>query len=142
MRPKHQVLLLTQNEIELSTLRMLLDVRGFRVLATDSIEQACGWLQDTSIDLHALVTDLPYGQAYENLIGMRPDMRVVWMGAGESKVSEILRMAVDFIVPRQRDHTHLIDTIKQACARRRGPLQYIPLPKWFREQNSDKGEAA
>jgi two-component system response regulator CpxR len=123
MKPKKTILCVDDNEQALSIRKILLETRGYRVLACNNGEQALEAFHRGGIDL--VLTDLIMpgvdgSRLIEEIKNLSPQTPVVLI-SGRVKISEREKLADLFLPKGMYEPAELLERIRLLLVRKRGP---------------------
>jgi len=123
MKPKKTILIVDDNEQALSIRKVLLETRGYRVVACSNGEQALGAFQRGGIDL--VLTDLVMpgvdgSQLIQEIKKYSPQTPAVLI-SGRVKIYERDTLADVFLPKGMYEPADLLERIRLLLVRKRGP---------------------
>jgi CheY-like chemotaxis protein len=121
MRPKKVILCVDDNEQDLSVLKFLLQIKGYRVLETSHPEEATAIFLENFVDLVIADSKMP-GIDGDQLIGKLKQItsRTPMMLLGDPKKDMVIH-ADALVCKRTTSPTELCERVKIMSARKRGP---------------------
>jgi CheY-like chemotaxis protein len=124
MRPKKVLLVVDDNEQQLSVTKFMLETKGYRVLGAASGQEAIAIFSATyQVDLvmaDATMPQMSGAQLVERLKRMKPYVPMMLLGDGVAATGEVY--AADAMIARKNCSTQeLLERIKVMSARKRGP---------------------
>jgi two-component system response regulator CpxR len=127
MKPKKTILCVDDNEQALSIRKIMLETRGYRVLAFNSGEQALVAFRQGGVDL--VLTDLIMpGVDGSRLIAevknISPQIPVVLI-SGRTKIYERETLADVFLPKGMYEPADLLERIRVLLVRKRGPKRHV-----------------
>jgi two-component system response regulator CpxR len=130
MKPKKTILCVDDNEQALSIRKVLLETRGYRVLACNSGEQALEAFRRGGVDL--VLTDLIMpgvdgSRLIEEVKRMSPQTPTLLI-SGRAKVYERETLADVFLSKGKYEPAELLERIRLLLVRKRGPKPHGPVP--------------
>ena len=133
MKPKKTVLCVDDNEQALSIRKIMLETRGYRVLAYNSGEQALEAFRRGGVDL--VLTDLIMpgvdgSRLIEEIKNLSPQTPAVLI-SGRTKIYECQTLADVFLPKGMYEPADLLERIRLLLVRKRGPKR--PLETRARE---------
>jgi two-component system, OmpR family, response regulator CpxR len=129
MKPKKTILCVDDNEQSLSIRKILLETRGYRVLACNSGEMALEAFRRGGVDL--VVTDLIMpgvdgSKLIEEIKRLSPQTPAVLI-SGHSKIYERETLADLFLPKGTYEPAELLERIRLLLVRKRGPKRPMEL---------------
>ena len=123
MKPKKTILCVDDNEQALSIRKILLETRGYRVLACNSGQQALDAFRRGGVDL--VLTDLIMpgvdgSRLIEEIKRVSPQIPAVLI-SGRSKIYERETLADVFLSKGMYEPAELLERIRVLLVRKRGP---------------------
>jgi two-component system response regulator CpxR len=130
MKPKKTILCVDDNEQNLSIRKILLETRGYRVLACNSGELALEAFRRGGVDL--VLTDLLMpgvdgSRLIEEVKRLSPQTPAVLI-SGRIKVYERETLADLFLPKGMYEPAELLERIRVLLVRKRGPKRQVELP--------------
>jgi two-component system, OmpR family, response regulator CpxR len=130
MKPKKTILCVDDNEQNLSIRKVLLETRGYRVLACNSGELALEAFRRGGVDL--VLTDLLMpgvdgSRLIEEVKRLSPQTPAVLI-SGRIKVYERETLADLFLPKGMYEPAELLERIRVLLVRKRGPKRQVELP--------------
>ncbi len=124
MRPKKVILIVDDNEQELSVMKFMLSTNGYRVLAStngqDAIAQFSGTLQIDLVLVDASMPQMNGRQLVERLKKMASHVPMILLGDTQATAGDI-HMADAMLAKKNCSAQELLERIKVMSARKRGP---------------------
>ena len=124
MRPKKVILIVDDNEQELSVTKFMLSTNGYRVLAASSGQDAIAhFSREQQIDLVLVDASMPQmsgRQLVERLKKMASHVPMILLGEAQAGGGEI-HMADALLAKKNCSAQELLERIKLMSARKRGP---------------------
>jgi two-component system, OmpR family, response regulator CpxR len=129
MKPKKTILCVDDNEQALSIRKVLLETRGYRVIACNSGEQGLAAFRLGGIDL--VLTDLIMpgvdgSRLIEEVKSLSPHTPVVLI-SGRVKIYERETLADVFLPKGMYEPAELLERIRLLLVRKRGPKRQVEL---------------
>jgi CheY-like chemotaxis protein len=129
MKPKKTILCVDDNEQSLSIRKIMLETRGYRVLAFNSGEQALEAFRRGGIDL--VLTDLVMpgsdgARLIEEIKNLSPQTPAVLI-SGRTKINERETFADLFLAKGMHEPAELLERIRLLLVRKRGPKRHVEL---------------
>ena len=129
MKPKKTILCVDDNEQSLSIRKILLETRGYRVLACNSGETALEAFRRGGIDL--VLTDLIMpgvdgSRLIEEIKKLSPQIPAVLI-SGRTKIYERETLADVFLPKGRYEPADLLERIRLLLVRKRGPKRSVDL---------------
>jgi CheY-like chemotaxis protein len=128
MKPKKTILCVDDNEQHLSIRKILLETRGYRVVACSSCALALEAFQRGGVDLVltdlVMTTGIDGSQLIEQIKTISPQTPAVLI-SGRVKVYERDSMADVFLSKGMYEPAELLDRIRVLLIRKRGPKRQI-----------------
>ncbi|MGO8983948.1 MAG: response regulator [Terriglobales bacterium] len=129
MKPKKTILCVDDNEQALSIRKILLETRGYRVLACNNGEQALEAFRRGGVDL--VLTDLIMpgvdgSRLIEEVKRVSPQTPAVLI-SGRSKIYERDTLADVFLPKGMYEPADLLERIRLLLVRKRGPKRQVEL---------------
>jgi CheY-like chemotaxis protein len=129
MKPKKTILCVDDNESALSIRKIMLETRGYRVLACNSGEQALEAFRRGGIDL--VLTDLIMPgvdgtKLIEEIKRVSPQTPAILI-SGRSKIYERETVADVFLPKGMYEPMDLLERIRQLLVRKRGPKRTVEI---------------
>src|SRR5271166_794200 len=129
MKPKKTILCVDDNEQSLSIRKILLETRGYRVLACNSGEMALEAFRRGGVDL--VITDLIMpgvdgSKLIEEIKRVSPQTPAVLI-SGHSKIYERDTLADLFLPKGMYEPAELLERIRLLLVRKRGPKRHVEL---------------
>lgn len=129
MKPKKTILCVDDNEQSLSIRKILLETRGYRVIACNNGEQALEAFRRGRVDL--VLTDLVMpgvdgSQLIEAIKGLSPQTPAVLI-SGRVKIYERDTLADVFLPKGMYEPAELLERIRLLLVRKRGPKRPLEL---------------
>ena len=129
MKPKKTILCVDDNEQSLSIRKILLETRGYRVLACNSGETALEAFRRGGIDL--VLTDLIMpgvdgSRLIEEIKKLAPQIPAVLI-SGRTKIYERETLADVFLPKGMYEPADLLERIRLLLVRKRGPKRSVDL---------------
>jgi two-component system response regulator CpxR len=126
MKPKKTILCVDDNEQSLSIRKVLLETRGYRVLAFNNGEQALEAFRNGSVDL--VLTDLMMpgvdgSRLIEEVKRLSPHTPAVLL-SGRVKIYERETLADVFLPKGMYEPVDLLERIRVLLVRKRGPKRH------------------
>jgi CheY-like chemotaxis protein len=123
MKPKRTILCVDDNEQSLSIRKVLLETRGYRVLAYSDAQQALQRFSQGGVDL--VLTDLIMpgidgSKLIESIKGLSPDTPAILL-SGKIKIYERETGADVFLAKGMYAPADLLERIRLLLVRKRGP---------------------
>jgi len=130
MKPKKTILCVDDNEQNLSIRKILLETRGYRVLACNSGELALEAFRRGGVDL--VLTDLLMpgvdgSRLIEEIKNLSPQTPAVLI-SGRTKIYERETMADVFLPKGMYEPADLLERIRLLLVRKRGPKRPLDIP--------------
>jgi two-component system, OmpR family, response regulator CpxR len=127
MKPKKTILCVDDNEQALSIRKVLLETRGYRVIACNSGEQGLAAFRCGGVDL--VLTDLIMpgvdgSRLIEEVKSLSPQTPVVLI-SGRVKIYERETLADVFLPKGMYEPAELLERIRLLLVRKRGPKRHI-----------------
>lgn len=129
MKPKRTILCVDDNEQSLSIRKVMLETRGYRVLAYSNAQQALERFQQGGVDL--VLTDLIMpgidgSKLIEDVKGMSPETPAILL-SGKVKIYERDSGADVFLAKGMHAPVDLLERIRLLLIRKRGPKRHARL---------------
>lgn len=129
MKPKKTILCVADNEQSLSIRKILLETRGYRVLACNSGEGALDAFRRGGVDL--VLTDLIMpgvdgSRLVEEIKNLSPQTPAVLI-SGRTKVYERETLADVFLSKGMYEPADLLERIRLLLVRKRGPKRQVEI---------------
>ena len=129
MKPKKTILCVDDNEQALSIRKVMLETRGYRVLAYNSGEQALEAFRRGGVDL--VLTDLIMpgvdgSRLIEEIKNLSPQTPAVLI-SGRTKIYERQTLADVFLPKGMYEPADLLERIRLLLVRKRGPKRPVEL---------------
>jgi CheY-like chemotaxis protein len=129
MKPKKTILCVDDNEQSLSIRKILLETRGYRVIACNSSEQALEAFRRGGVDL--VLTDLIMpgvdgSRLIEEIKKLSPQTPAVLI-SGRTKIYERETLADLFLPKGMYEPADLLERIRLLLVRKRGPKRQVEL---------------
>jgi two-component system response regulator CpxR len=129
MKPKKTILCVDDNEQALSIRKILLETRGYRVLACNSGETALDAFRRGGVDL--VITDLMMpgvdgSRLIEEVKRVSPQIPTVLI-SGRVKIYERETQADVFLSKGMYEPAELLERIRLLLVRKRGPKRHVDL---------------
>ena len=123
MKPKRTILCVDDNEQSLSIRKVMLETRGYRVLACHNGEDALSCFRRGGIDL--VITDLVMPgtdgiKLIEEIKNISPEVPAVWR-SGKVRLYDRDTRADVFLPKGMHDPAELLERIRLLLVRKRGP---------------------
>jgi CheY-like chemotaxis protein len=128
MRPKKIILCVDHNENELSVLKFMLGIHGYRVVSATSGQEAIGIFAETQVDLVLADTNMPLmsgSQLVTRLKQMSGHVPMILLGDPQKMTGEVHHADL-LLAKRNCPPTELLDRVKTMCSRKRGPRKGVP----------------
>jgi CheY-like chemotaxis protein len=130
MKPKKTILCVDDNEQSLSIRKILLETRGYRVLASNNGQAALEMFRHGGVDL--VITDLIMpgvdgSRLIEEIKSISPQTPAVLI-SGRVKIYEQETLADVFLPKGMYEPAELLERIRLLLVRKRGPKRPIDLP--------------
>jgi two-component system response regulator CpxR len=130
MKPKKTILCVDDNEQALSIRKILLETRGYRVLACNSGEKALETFRRGGIDL--VLTDLMMpgvdgSRLIDEVKSISPQTPAVLL-SGRVKIYERETLADVFLPKGMYEPAELLERIRVLLVRKRGPKRQVEIP--------------
>ena len=127
MKPKKTILCVDDNEQALSIRKIMLETRGYRVLACNSGQQALDAFRRGGVDL--VLTDLIMpgvdgSRLIEEIKRVSPQIPAVLI-SGRSKIYERETLADVFLSKGMYEPAELLERIRVLLVRKRGPKRQV-----------------
>ena len=127
MKPKKTILCVDDNEQALSIRKILLETRGYRVVACNNGQQAIDAFLRGGIDL--VLTDLVMpgvdgSQLIQQIKGISPHIPAVLI-SGRVKIYERDTLADAFLPKGMYEPMDLLERIRMLLVRKRGPKRHV-----------------
>jgi two-component system response regulator CpxR len=127
MKPKKTILCVDDNEQALSIRKIMLETRGYRVLACNSGEKALEAFRCGGIDL--VLTDLIMpgvdgSRLIEEIKGISPQIPAILI-SGRVKIYERETLADVFLPKGMYEPAELLERIRLLLVRKRGPKRHV-----------------
>jgi two-component system response regulator CpxR len=127
MKPKKTILCVDDNEQALSIRKILLETRGYRVLACNSGEMALDAFRRGGVDL--VLTDLVMSgvdgsRLIEEIKNLSPQTPAVLI-SGRCKIFERETLADVFLPKGMYEPADLLERIRVLLVRKRGPKRHV-----------------
>ena len=123
MRPKKIILCVDDNEQELSVMKFMLDINGYKVVAAPSGQEAIAIFSSTAVDLVLADQSMPQmtgGQLVERLKQIAPHIPMILLGDLQKSAGEV--HAADLLLAKKQcSPQELLERIKTMSTRKRGP---------------------
>ena len=129
MRPKKIILCVDHNENDLSVLKFLLVINGYRVVSATSGQEAIGVFTDTQVDLVLADSNLPQmtgGQLVSRLKQMAGHVPMILLGDPQKMGSETHHADL-LLAKRNCPPNELLERVKLMSSRKRGPRKGMRL---------------
>jgi CheY-like chemotaxis protein len=123
MRPKKIILCVDDNEQELSVMKFMLDINGYKVAAAINGQEAIAIFSSTAVDLVVADQSMPQmsgGQLVERLKQIAPHIPMILLGDLQRSAGEI-HGADLLLAKKQCSPQELLERIKIMSTRKRGP---------------------
>jgi two-component system, OmpR family, response regulator CpxR len=123
MRPKKVILLVDDNEQELSVLKFMLATNGYRVVSAPNGQQAIGVFAENQVDLVLADYAMPQmngNQLVSRLKQMASHVPMILLGEPQKMAGE-MHAADALLAKRSCSSQELLERIKVMSARKRGP---------------------
>jgi two-component system response regulator CpxR len=130
MKPKKTILCVDDNEQALSIRKVLLETRGYRVLACNSGELALEAFRRGGVDLvltDLLMPGLDGSRLIEEIKRLSPQTPAVLI-SGRIKVYERETLADLFLPKGMYEPAELLERIRVLLVRKRGPKRPVEIP--------------
>ncbi len=130
MKPKKTILCVDDNEQNLSIRKILLETRGYRVLACNSGELALEAFRRGGVDLvltDLLMPGLDGSRLIEEIKRLSPQTPAVLI-SGRIKVYERETLADLFLPKGMYEPAELLERIRVLLVRKRGPKRPLDIP--------------
>jgi len=129
MKPKKTILCVDDNEQALSIRKVMLETRGYRVLACNSGEMAIEAFRRGGVDL--VITDLIMpgvdgSRLIEEIKNLSPQTPAVLI-SGRAKIYERESLADVFLCKGMYEPMDLLERIRLLLIRKRGPKRHVEL---------------
>ncbi len=127
MKPKKTILCVDDNEQALSIRKILLETRGYRVLACNSVSLALEAFRQGRIDLvltDLLMPGLDGSRLIEEIKRVSPQTPAVLI-SGRTKIYERETLADVFLPKGMYEPAELLERIRLLLVRRRGPKRQV-----------------
>jgi CheY-like chemotaxis protein len=129
MKPKKTILCVDDNEQALSIRKVMLETRGYRVLACNSGEMAIEAFRRGGVDL--VITDLIMpgvdgSRLIEEIKNLSPQTPAVLI-SGRAKIYERETLADVFLCKGMYEPVDLLERIRLLLIRKRGPKRQVEL---------------
>ncbi len=131
MKPKKTILCVDDNEQALSIRKVLLETRGYRVLACKSGEQALEAFRRGGVDLvlaDLIMPGLDGSRLIEEIKRVSPQTPAVLI-SGHIKIYERETLADVFLPKGMYEPAELLERIRLLLVRKRGPKRHVELPR-------------
>lgn len=129
MRPKKVILLVDDNEQDLSVLRFMLETNGYRVVSATNGKEAISVFGEHQVDLVLADYAMPQMngiQLLDRLKQASPHVPTILMGEAQKMGSDL--HAADAVLARKNcSRQELLERIKVMSARKRGPRKRVPM---------------
>ena len=123
MRPKKIILCVDDNEQDLSVLKFMLTINGYKVVSAINGHEAIGLFAENQVDLvladHAM-PQMTGGQLLDRLKKMAPHVPMILLGDPQRMGGE-LHAADALLAKKSCSPQELLERIKVMCTRKRGP---------------------
>lgn len=128
MKPKRTILCVDDNEQSLSIRKVLLETRGYRVIACNNGEEAIGFFRRGGVDL--VITDLVMPgtdgiKLIEEIKAISPETPAVLL-SGKVRLYDRDTRADVFLPKGTHDPAELLERIRLLLVRKRGPKRAQP----------------
>jgi two-component system response regulator CpxR len=123
MRPKKIILCVDDNEQDLSVLTFMLSTNGYRVLATNSCQEAIGIFAENLVDLALVDFSMPQmngDQLVRRLKQIASHVPMILLGEPQ-KMEGQMHAADALLAKKTCSSFELLERIKVMSARKRGP---------------------
>jgi two-component system response regulator CpxR len=130
MKPKKTILCVDDNEQALSIRKVLLETRGYRVVACNNGQQALEVFRNGGIDLvvtDLVMTGLDGSQLIHEIKQLSPHTPAVLI-SGRVKIYERDTQADLFLPKGMYEPAELLERIRLLLVRKRGPKRPIQMP--------------
>ena len=129
MKPKKTILCVDNNEQSLSIRKILLETRGYRVVACNTGEQALEAFRHAAIDLVLTELNMPGvdgSRLVEEIKRLAPQTPTVLI-SGRTKIYERDTVADVFLSKGMYEPAELLERIRVLLVRKRGPKRHVDL---------------
>ncbi len=129
MKPKKTILCVDNNEQDLSIRKIMLETRGYRVLACSSGEQALETFRRGGVDLVLTGLTMPGvdgSRLIEEIKSLSPQTPAVLI-SGRTRVYECETLADLFLGKGTYEPAELLERIRVLLVRKRGPKRHAEL---------------
>ena len=129
MKPKKTILCVDDNEQALSIRKVMLETRGYRVLACNSGEQALEAFRHGAVDLVLTELNMPGvdgSRLVEEIKRLAPQTPTVLI-SGRTKIYERDTVADVFLSKGMYEPAELLERIRVLLVRKRGPKRHVDL---------------
>ena len=123
MRPKKVILLVDDNEQELSVLKFMLETNGYRVIEANSGNEAIEWFAEARPDLVLADFAMPHmngNQLIHRLKSVASHVPMILLG-DPNAMTGIIHSADALLNKRMTTPAEFLERIKTMSARKRGP---------------------
>ncbi len=131
MKPKKTILCVDDNEQHLSIRKILLETRGYRVIACSNAGQALDAFRKGGVDLVlsdlVMTTGMDGSQLIEQIKTMSPQTPAILI-SGRVKIYERDSLADVFLPKGMYEPAELLERIRLLLIRKRGPKRQIEPP--------------
>jgi len=128
MKPKRTILCVDDNEQSLSIRKILLETRGYRVVACTSAQDALGIFKKGGVDLvltDLLMPDMDGGRLIEEIKGLSPHTPAILI-SGKVKLYDRDTHADVFLPKGLYAPAELLERVRLLLVRKRGPKRPQP----------------
>ncbi len=130
MKPKRTILCVDEDERSLSVRKVMLETRGYRVVACSNGDRAIDLVRGGGIDLilaDLVVPRLGTGRLVDQLKAISPATPTIVFSGGPGRCSDET-LADVFLSKSDCNAAQLLDHIKTALVRKRGPKPAVTNP--------------
>jgi len=130
MKPKRTILCVDENEQALSIRKIMLETRGYRVLACTSGQEALEQFRRGGVDLvltDLLKSGLDGNKLIEEVKSLSPQTPAILL-SGKSKIYDRETQADVFLAKGMCAPAELLERIRVLLIRKRGPRRAAPIP--------------
>jgi CheY-like chemotaxis protein len=130
MKPKKTILCVDDDEQALSIRKVLLETRGYRVIACNNGERALEAFRRSSVDLvltDLIMPGLDGSKLIEEIKMLSPQTPAVLI-SGRVKIYERDTLADLFLPKGMYEPVDLLEKIRLLLVRKRGPKRPVPFP--------------
>lgn len=123
MRPKKIILVVDDNEQELSVTKFILHTNGYRALSATTAQEAIAIFSETPVDLVLADHSMPQvtgGQLVDRLKQIAPHVPMILLGDPQKMLGE-MHAADALLAKKACSPLELLERIKVMSTRKRGP---------------------